>query len=96
MYTINKKIAVEPFPTTETKSEVISGRVVIKQRNELTALKVVFETDVDEEPCLDPGDVVYVRGDLCKHQLAKEIFEMDGKQFILIDASTVVGYVFGG
>ncbi len=91
MYTVNKKLAVTPFAETDTKTEVVNGRVVIKQRSELTALKVVFDTDCDETMSLDPGDTVYVRGDLCKSPQAKEIFEMDGKRFILIDASSVIG-----
>jgi hypothetical protein len=88
MFTVNKKVAVTPFPTTDTETQVVAGRVVLKQRSELTPLKVVFDSDGD----LVAGRTVYVRGDLCKHQLAKEIFEKDDKKFILIDENMVIGY----
>jgi hypothetical protein len=93
--TTNKKIAVTPFPTTETKTEVKGGLVVIKQRQELTKLTAVFPAHytADGTPIGVPaGTGVYVMGDICKHPLAKQIYELDGKSFILIDASMVVGY----
>jgi hypothetical protein len=92
MRTINKKLAVTPFPTTSVHTEVVGGIARIKQRSELTKLKVVYNTDEYEEADIR-GSEVYVRGDLCKHQIAKEVYEIEpGKPFILIDLAMVVGF----
>ncbi len=94
METVNKKIAVTPFETTDTTVVVKNMIPHLKQRTELTRLQVQFMSLGDdlETPRYMPGDYVYVRGDLCKHQLAREIFEVEGKSFILIDEAMVIGY----
>lgn len=85
--TSNKKIAVEPFPAVDAKPNVVGGRVVIK--SDLVPLKTVFGSSSG----IEAERTVYVRGDLRGHQLAKDIFELEGKKFILIDETMVVGYV---
>ena len=87
MMTVNNRIAVTPFETTSTKIDVKGGLVTIKQRTELTRLVVVFAQDNEKYP---PGYVIWVKGDSCKHQFAKEVFNLNGKDFILIPAETVV------
>jgi hypothetical protein len=94
MHTTNKKLAVTPFPTVENKVEVRSALVHLKQKAELTPLTVVYPNLelADDVPEFDVGDTVYVPGDLCGHQLAKKIYELEpGKPFILIDLGMIIG-----
>jgi hypothetical protein len=95
MVTVNKRIAVTPFPTVDTKTTVVKGgMVVIKQRAELTRLVAVYGAEYFEGSqvrVVQPGQGVYVNGDLCKHQLARDIFETEpGKPFILISSDMLV------
>jgi hypothetical protein len=89
--TVNKKIACTPFPTISTRVEVKGGLPVIKQKEELTPLTVVFNY-TDGGLAFMAGDTVYVRGECCKHQWAREVFELEGKQFVLCPIEFVVAF----
>ena len=95
MYTINKKVAVTPFPSTQTKVEVDArtGLPVIKQKRELTKLTVVYDAWEDELPYV-AGDVILVPGDMCKHAgIAGHVYELEpGKPFILVPADQIIGF----
>jgi hypothetical protein len=93
MFTVNKKVAVTPFPTTSTQVTVSRGLVEMRQKKELAALTVVYDCwDTGSGFSFDTGDTVYVPGELCAHQLAKAVFELEpGKPFILVPADMVVG-----
>jgi hypothetical protein len=87
---LNNRVAVEPFRTDAVeKTGVKSGFVTVKQKTELTKLQVVFNSGD-----IKAGDWVYVRGDLCVDANARQIFEIDGKRFILIplDEIKLVSY----
>ena len=91
MFIVNKKVAVTPFETHSITIEVKNGLPVIKQKQELTKLTVVFGTDASlNELWLHEGDTVWVRGDAMKHQYAREVFEQDGKPFILLPLEMIV------
>lgn len=87
MKTTNKRIACSPFETTSTTIGVSRGMTLVKQRAELTKLKVQLDTADGE---YNASQHVYVRGDLCKHQLAREIYEENGVSFILVPYEFVV------
>jgi hypothetical protein len=97
MYTVNKKIAVTPFPSTQTKIEVgANGLPTIKQKRELTPLTVVYDSWDDDLDYI-AGDIVYVPGDLCKHQGINQVYELEaGKPFILMPADQVVAFKTAG
>lgn len=82
MKSANKYVACTPYPTNSITAVAQGGLPVIKQRHELTKLVVVFDS-VDGD--YKAGDVVYVRGDTCRHPQAKEVYEVEvGKPFVLL------------
>lgn len=96
----NRSIATEPFPTNFIEVKSKSGFATAKQKGQLVALKVVYGNFVpyqaygashlaDRVP-IQPGCTVYVRGEQYTQVWAKEVFELDGKQFILVPESTIV------
>lgn len=94
MNTTAKWVACTPFETVETKTDVKGGLAYIKQKDELSEHKVVFDNS-DRHRMLgggeyEEGDTVWVRGEMCKHQWAKEIFTLAGKKFILIPADLIL------
>ena len=76
----NDFIAVEPFKTDAVeKAGVKTGFATVKQKTELTPLRVIFgNKDIEE------GDVVYVRGDFCVEPDAKKVFEVGGQKVIFL------------
>lgn len=91
MKTINRLLACTPFETRDAKVQVRGGLPVIAQKQELTALKVVFDSD-DEKYHFPKGITVYVRGEACKHQYAREVYEQGEEKFILVPFEHVVGW----
>lgn len=96
MIIVNKRVACTPFETTQTKTEVKGGLMHISQKNKLTKLTVVYESDVPSDfnagVDLQPGDSVFLRGESCKHEFARQVFETEeGKPFILVPLDLIVG-----
>lgn len=82
----NKKVAVEPFPLTEKKAEVKNGVLAPLNQSALTALRVVFWS-----PGYEVGSKVYVRTKLQTGSIyAREIFKVEGREFILIPEEEVI------
>ena len=88
---INKLVAIEPIVATVEK-EVRHGVAIAKQKVSLLKSKVVFFCDTDERQDLEinPGDTVYLRGDVITMPWVKEVFEVNGKKFILAPLSSIV------
>lgn len=81
----NKKVAVEPFPET-AKAEVKNGVLQPMNAAALTPLKVVYGGGA-----YWTGQTVYVRSKLRQTTTyGKEVFEVDGKKFILIPEDEVL------
>lgn len=82
----NKKIAIEPFPAGQAKAEVRGGVLAPINQAALTPLRVIFGSDI-----VDAESVVYVRSNLpFTTSYGKEIFEAEGKKFILVPETDVV------
>ncbi len=85
----NERIACEPFEVRTPQVAVKSGFAVIKQKTELTALRVLF-------PCqgfpqdISPGDLVYVRGEFMNATWAVDVYEIEGTKFILVPFNAVL------
>ena len=96
MYSCNNKIGVEPFKSVYVELEHKQGFTMAKQKVQLTKLKVVIgDVDTLRAPSKDnghyvPGDIVYVLGELQVHKWAKEVYEVDGKKFILMPTEFVL------
>lgn len=85
---VNENVAVEPFPTNQVEKEVRNGLAVIKQKSSLQPLKVVFSGFGGTE--YGAGSIVYVRADQCVATWAKDVFDLNGKKFILVPKNQVV------
>lgn len=84
--TLNKKVACEPFPEMAVEKETRGGMVVPKQRGALTKLRVVFGDDGD----FYCGSFIWVRSESFIQQWAKDVYELDGKRFILVPADAIL------
>ena len=84
MKVLNNELALTPFESTDVKAKNFGGFAVMAQRVQLSPLKVVYGNGEIKE-----GQTVYVMGDACKHPFASQIFEVNGKQFILVPLSFV-------
>lgn len=83
----NKRLAVQPFPSTERKNEAKGGVIKPLNQAELTPLRVVFGSDF-----APAGAIVYVRSDLpltTAYAKPGVAYEVDGQKFILIPETDV-------
>ncbi|NBT57434.1 hypothetical protein EBT16_01495 [bacterium] len=85
---VNENLAVEPFPTNQVEKEVKNGLAFVKQKSSLQPLKVVFSDFSKTEYAV--GYTVYVRADQCVSTWAKDVFELNGKKFILVPKNQVI------
>lgn len=92
------KVAAEPFPDTHVKTNLVGeGKFGVAKINntktELVKLKVVVDSGIkgptNELVYLTPDEVVYVRASDYVLPWAKDVFELDGKKFILVPADRV-------
>lgn len=79
-------VATEPFETTEVQVEMRSGFAWTAQANALTPLKAIFGAKGFDEDL----EVVYVKASDCKAPWAKNVYEANGKKFILVPKANVV------
>lgn len=88
--TMNKKVAVSPFPDMSVKTSAQGQGAVkvgrIENKVKLVTLSVLFPS---EDGRFAPGSKILVRGDLYLQSWAKEIQEFDGHQYILVPENFV-------
>lgn len=85
--TLNKLVAVEPFPAKTLKQTVMKGGLIgVAQKVELLGLKVILQS---EDRRFFPGDTVYVKGDLSSQDFTSNVQEIEGKTFVLIPDSYI-------
>ncbi len=87
MNTFKNLVACSPFPAQHMEKVIKGGFAMIDKKVQLQELKVVFNS---ADPDLEPGDSVWVRGDTVIQNWAKEVFTVDGKEFILVPASMLL------
>lgn len=98
MISRNGKVACTPFEAKSIRTEVRNGVQYIKQKCELTGLKLVFEALVfdgfSNELFFNAGTTVYVRAEKFQDTWAKEEFELkvgeETKKFILVPYEEIV------
>lgn len=95
------RVAVEPFPDTHVKTDLIGpGKFGVAKINntraELIRLKVVFRSCFStkvSQIILNPDTAsyggIYVRASDYSLPWAKDVFELEGKKFILVPADRV-------
>ncbi len=82
---LNRRMAVTPFSSTSIEVKTNKGFAHVMQKSALIPLKIVFDFEsTGDMPTLLAGDTVYVKGDAQAHQWAKEVFAVDGKEFIFL------------
>lgn len=90
LVTMNKKVAVEPFPDMAVKTTAQGQGAVkvarIENKVGLTRLRVVFPSD---DGRFRTGQLVWVRSDLYLQNWAKEKHQVEGVEFILMPESHV-------
>ncbi len=79
-WTVGKVLALEPFPTMSIEKDTRSGFTTIRQKATLTGLRVVFPS---EDNRFLAGDTVFVMADNYAQPFAKNVYEQEGKKFIL-------------
>ena len=88
MMTMNKQVAVSPFPTKSIKPVVMKGGLVgVAQKVELTSLDVILPS---EDGRFKPGMKVYVRGDIAVQDYTNNIQNIGGCTFFLLPDSAVM------
>ena len=91
---INRFVAVQPFPVAHITHSVKSGIAMIDQKYQLTKLELVYDAVVklgDLDLVLRPGDAIFVTSDQYVQPWAKKVYELvEGKPFILVSQETVV------
>lgn len=90
-YVPANKVALTPFPTLAVEKQNTSGFVTVKNKLSLVPLKVVFgnENSTGTTIYAPTHSTAFVRGDSVTQLWAKEIYEVDGIQFILAPVDAV-------
>lgn len=92
---MNKKVAVVPFVTVETKVTTKNALPYIQQKAELYEQEVVYGTSDGE---FAPGDRVLLHGDSCKLPFSKARYRLgdDGPDFIIVPYEQILGVIKKG
>ena len=93
--TMGRFVATEPFPVQHITGAAKGGLAFVDQKFTLTKLKVLFGSVVSRGDGVVPqhfcsNDLVYVTSDQYVQGWAKKIYELDGKQFILVPMESIV------
>lgn len=88
MKTLNKLVAVSPFPTKSVTTVKKGGLVIAESKVSLTKLEVMLES---EDSKFRPGMVVYVNGNLSTNPEWSNLHKLEqyGLEFILIPESVI-------
>lgn len=87
--TMNKRVACTPFEKTSIEVANPRGFAVVKQKQGLSQLEVVFES----EDGFHSGNKVVVFGSSCASAWAKEVYEIAGKKFVLVPVGEIVAVI---
>ena len=92
IYSYGKYIGCEPPLLEGVKLVNKNGFAVIQQKQELLGLKVVFGMEINSSlgPCIDPGETVYIRGELIKAECCAKTYTVDGVDVVLIPVDQVL------
>lgn len=89
--TANGQIAVEVMDVSAAQTKRVGGLTVIDQKVSLVKTKVVFSNDRDAKVRVDAGMYIWLDGTVASNSAwAKRVYELDGKQFVLVPEGTVI------
>jgi hypothetical protein len=84
--TMNKVVACTAFPKQNIEKVIKGGIAMIDKKVNLQELTVVLASDSG----FSPGQKVFVRGDQVVQNWVKEVFTVDGKEFILVPETAIM------
>lgn len=84
--TMNKVVACSAFPKQNIEKVIKGGIAMIDKKVNLQELTVVLNSDSG----FFPGQKVFVRGDAVVQNWVKEVFTVEGKEFILVPESAIM------
>ena len=84
--TMNKVVACTPYTAQAVKKVLKGGIAMIEQKVNLQELTVVLASDSG----FTPGQKVFVRGDSAVQNWSKEVFTVEGKDFILVPETAIM------
>lgn len=84
--TMNKVVACTAFPKQNVEKVIKGGIAMIDKKVNLQELTVVLASDTG----FYPGQKVFVRGDAVVQNWSKEVFTVDGKEFILVPETAIM------
>lgn len=84
--TMNKVVACTPFPKQNIEKVIKGGIAMIDKKVNLQELTVVLASDTG----FIPGQRVFVRGDQVVQNWVKEVFTVDGQEFILVPETAIM------
>jgi hypothetical protein len=93
-FSANGYLAVTPPKLNKIESRVSSGGIAINAtRVDLINLSLIFNYSKGELYLTANKDSVLVHGDSGARPWAKRVYEWQGKQFVLMPESELVGYI---
>lgn len=84
--TMNKVVACTAFPKQNVEKVIKGGIAMIDKKVNLQELTVVLASDSG----FSPGQKVFVRGDAVVQNWVKEVFTVEGKEFILVPETAIM------
>lgn len=84
--TMNKVVACSAFPKQNVEKVIKGGIAMVDKKVNLQELTVVLASDSG----FTPGQKVFVRGDAVVQNWVKEVFTVDGKEFILVPETAIM------
>jgi len=93
IYSVNNFLAVVPPQFHKIESKISAGGIAMNAtRTELIELHLIFSYRLGEIVLAAGVDTVLVPGDAGIRAWAKRIYEWEGKQFVFMPQSDMVGY----
>lgn len=85
------RVACEVKAATAIPTKKVGGMIVVDTKISLTELAVMYDTDPTSKLQLKSGDKVYIQtGHLATAPWVKEVYEVEGKSFMLVPEDYVL------
>lgn len=91
VFTKSDSVAIRQPVFEKIDAQVKNGFAFNGNRMNLIRAEVVFSGFVDGQQ-VEPGDLVLLRGDSGLQPWAKQLFVIDGQEFVLCPEGAVIGY----
>ena len=86
-------LAVQQPKFTKIETRISSGFAVNSNRADLIELDLIMDYDLNGVQLIAGTDKVLIRGDSGLAAWAKAVYEYEGKAFVLMPETSILGYV---